>query len=226
MRTAISPRLAISTLEISGTAHRNPSGPVTSPSRGTRGQDWWRLLRRARGFVGFLPCGGGLRCSSPSALVRRAQGGAARLALPQRGDRDAYRREKLAQQREAQADHVVEVAIDRRDERAAEAVDGEGARDDERFSRRDIGLDLLVGEIGEVHRRRRRGADRAERAREPVPRVERPGATTHLVPALERLGGVPWLAEDAALELEHRVATEHELGSLRRAREDVLGFRA
>ena len=74
-------------------------------------------------------------------------------------------RDELPDQRQAHPDHVVVVALDAGDERAAEPVDGERAGDDQRLAGRDVRRDLLVADVREVHggrrgRRRRPGRSR------------------------------------------------------------------
>src|SRR5690606_31971662 len=81
-----------------------------------------------------------------------------RLAGPEVGDRDAELGEQRAQERQADADDAVVVALDAGDEGAAEPVDSKGAGDDERLARRDVGVDLRVAEVGEVDGGRRDGA--------------------------------------------------------------------
>ena len=108
-------------------------------------------------------------------------------------------------------------------ERAAEAVDGEGAGDVQRLAGRDVRRDLVVGDVGEVHgggrrwpRRRGRSRCRAGSGRcRSTP--ERPRIARHRRVAS---AGVAGLAERLAVELEHRVAAEHErgFGAGRRAR--------
>ena len=59
-------------------------------------------------------------------------------------------RQQLPDQRQAQPDHVVVVALDPGDERAAQAVDGERPRDVQRLAGGDVRRDLVVGDVGEV----------------------------------------------------------------------------
>ena len=80
----------------------------------------------------------------------------------------------------------------RGDERAAEPVDGEGAGDVQRLAGRDVGRDLLVGEVGEVDGGRGGGrGDVAGRGvAQAVAGVQHAGAAAHRPPALGGLGGV------------------------------------
>src|SRR6478736_8895172 len=151
MRTAISPRLATRTFEMRGTAHRNAGGlrrsrprpvvPRRSPIRPT-GSPWcWRVPQRT----------GGAGRAALRALVRprqsRAGPGSGREAGPEGVDRDAAGREEVAQQRQAEADDAVVVALDARDERAAEPVDRERTGDPEGLARGDVGVDLGVRDV-------------------------------------------------------------------------------
>ena len=69
-----------------------------------------------------------------------------------------------------------------------------------------------------MHRRRRRATDHPAGAAgvavaqvdQPVPGVQHAGASPHPPPALHGLGGVHRLAVHLAVELEHRVAAQHE----------------
>src|SRR5690606_35633467 len=148
MRTAISPRLATSTLVISGTAHRNPSRRADSRSRGPCAQDWRSLLPARAAFVGIRQRRRAVVRYGARSLVSAAQGS---RPVPQRGDRDPELGEQLAHEWQAQADDRVVVALDPRDEGTAEAVDREGPRDRERLARRDVRVDLGVAEVREVH---------------------------------------------------------------------------
>src|SRR5690348_8795885 len=74
---------------------------------------------------------------------------------PQVADADPQLREKSPQYGQRDADDVAGVAVDALDEPAAEAVDGEGARDLHRFAGAHVRGDLRIGHIGEPHRRTR-----------------------------------------------------------------------
>ena len=104
------------------------------------------------------------------------------------------------------------VAGDAADEGAAEPIDRERPGHLERLASAHVGLDLLVGDLGEAHPGRGRagdpdlpvGVDHA------VAGVQRPGASAHVLPASGRLGCRPGLAQDPAVELEHGVAADHQ----------------
>ena len=78
-------------------------------------------------------------------------------------------------------------------------------------------------DVGEVHDGRARcavAAGRVEVSRSAVAGVQHAGATAHRPPAPDRVVGVVGLAERLAVELQHRVAAEHEgaVRGLRRRR--------
>ena len=60
--------------------------------------------------------------------------------------------DEAAQQRQAEPDDVVIVALDALDERPAKAVHRERPRDVQRLAGRDIGVHLGVADLGEMHR--------------------------------------------------------------------------
>ena len=70
---------------------------------------------------------------------------------PQTRPGDAQVEQDLPQQGEGDPDHVVWIAFDPRDEGATQPVDGEGASHPAGFAPRDIGGDLLIGDVGEFH---------------------------------------------------------------------------
>src|SRR5690606_12619737 len=110
------------------------------------------------------------------------------------------------------ADHVVMVALDAGDERSTQAVDGEAAGDREWFPGGDVGVDLAIGQVGEVDDRRRGPGCRTSAADlgHAVPGVEDTGAATHPLPALTSDVRGAGLAEHLAVEFQHRVAAEHQ----------------
>src|SRR4051794_22058384 len=69
-------------------------------------------------------------------------------AVPEVGESDAQAGEEAAERRQGEADHRRGVAVDPVDEGSAEAVDRERTRDLERLARRDVGVDLLVADVG------------------------------------------------------------------------------
>ena len=112
-----------------------------------------------------------------------------RSDCPQIGPRATQFRHQVPDQRQAQPDHVVVVALDPGDERAAQAVDGERPRDVQRLAGGDVRRDLVVGDVGEVDRgRRRRGGDVAGRGvAQAVTGVQDAGAAAHRPPPPGRL---------------------------------------
>src|SRR5687768_8855170 len=122
-RTAISPRFAMSTLVI-----RRATGATTIRTEPSQGCG--RPL--CRGSTETTPtCGG---------------------SGPEVGPLDPEGSHERAQQRDAEADDRVRVAFDAFDERGTPGVDGEGAGHFERLARRDVGVDLGVGDVGgELH---------------------------------------------------------------------------
>ena len=123
--------------------------------------------------------------------------------------------EQVPQQRQAEADDRVVVALDARHVGTAEAVDGEGPGDVQRLSGRDVVRDLGVGEVGEVdHRRGGRpeggGAAAHPVVDEPVTGMQRAAAPAHALPPLDGGLGAVRLAVDLAVQLEDGVAPEHQ----------------
>ena len=104
---------------------------------------------------------------------------------------DAELAHQLAQQGERDADDVARVALDARDVRPAQAVEGEGPGHPQRLAGGDVGVDLGVVEVGEVHRRGCRAAHHAAGAAgvgvaqvdQPVAGVQHAGAAPHPSPA-------------------------------------------
>jgi len=101
----------------------------------------------------------------------------------------------------------VVVALDPFDEPAPQAVDREPARDSQRLAAGHIVDDLSVGELGEVHRRRRelrrRGAHLAVgHHQQGVAGVKHPGTPRHRPPAPHCLVGVGRLAQPDSVELQ------------------------
>ena len=98
---------------------------------------------------------------------------------------------------------------------AAEPVEREGPGHPQRLARRDVGLDLVVVELGEVHRRRGRRAERGARCRRrPRRGCRRPSGRcagrrsgrASAASARSPRPGDERLAVDLAVEVEHRVA--------------------
>jgi SAM-dependent methyltransferase len=120
--------------------------------------------------------------------------------------------EKITQQRQAESDHIVMVALDPRHERASHPVDGEGSRHLERLPGLDVGRDLLVRHVREVDHGGPDGTHLAAGAgvAQTVPRVQDPAAPAHRLPSADRGVAVARLPERFAVELEHRVASEYE----------------
>src|SRR4051812_16299311 len=93
----------------------------------------------------------------PSATLQqpvRADSSASAASTPQTGPPDAKLAQDGSKQRQAEADNIVVITLDPADEWTAETVNGESAGDVERFSCADVCLDILIGEVGEVHQRR------------------------------------------------------------------------
>jgi len=128
-------------------------------------------------------------------------------------------RHQLAHQRETEPDDVVVVALDAGDEGAAEPVDGERAGHLQRLAGRDVRRDLGVGDVGEVHGRGcRRGGDVAGGGVvEAVAGEQHAGPAAHHPPPCDGLLGVGGLPEGLTVELEDRVAAEHQ-GAVRQVR--------
>ena len=128
---------------------------------------------------------------------------------------------QLPQQREAHAHHGVVVALDPRDEGAAEAVDRERTGDVQRLAGGDVRRDLVVVEVGEVddRGRGRRGGAAVDGVAQAVTRVQHARPTAHVAPAAHRFLGIGRLAVSLPVELEHRVAAEHQ-----RARREVVAL--
>ena len=134
-----------------------------------------------------------------------------RSDTPKVGDPDAELGEQSAKQGQRQADDGAVVALDPLHERPAPPVDRERAGDAQRLAGRDVGVDLLVGQVGEVDDRRAvRSTVRPVRVSIrwwPVCSTpERPRICCQRAVAL-RVGR---LAEDLAVERQHPVAAEHE----------------
>jgi hypothetical protein len=109
----------------------------------------------------------------------------------------------------------VVVALDALHERSAEAIDGEGAGNRQRFTGRHVGGQFVVGKLGEMHSGRGdrtycRTASWVAEVDQPVSGVQHAGASAHLLPARDRLRRVPWLAMHRSVELEHRVAAHYD----------------
>src|SRR5450756_491424 len=230
MRTAISPRFAIRTFENAGTAHRNVPRPSGSARRRAARATLGNPPRAGPPSCRYRTRDGGWRAVEDPKVVEASQhrpscrvsGPRGEPVSPQVHDREADLGEEVAQQREAEADDAVRVSLHTADERAAEPVDRETAGDGERFAGPDVGLDLGIRQVREVHDRRRGGAerragsalDRLAAVHDPVARVQSPAAPTHHLPTGGGLRRVGRLSERLAVVLEHRVATEHD-GSAR-----------
>ena len=101
------------------------------------------------------------------------------------------------------------------DKRSTEAVDGEGTRDLQRLARCDVGVDLVVGHVGERDERRRHAAHRpAEHptavVNEPVPRVELSLTAALQHPSLSCDFWPVRLSVDDTVEFEERVTAENK----------------
>ncbi len=144
---------------------------------------------------------------APGADRRRAAGG------PQLRHEHPEPAQQLAQQREAQPDDGVMVALEPRDERPADPVDGERTGHRERLPGRHVRVDLGVGQVGEVHQRRGGRPGGAGRAvagvHQPVAGVQHAGPPAHPTPPPGRVRRVGRLAQRLAVQLEQRVAAEH-----------------
>ena len=119
---------------------------------------------------------------------------------------------QLPDQRQAHPHHVVVVALDRGDEGTTEAVHGERAGHVQRLAGGDVRRDLLVGDLGEVHRGRRGGGGHpaGRGVVQAVAGPQHPRTTAHLPPPLDRLVGVVGLPERLPVQLQHRVAAQHQ----------------
>ncbi len=142
-----------------------------------------------------------------------------------------------AQQRDAQTDHRVRVAVDALDVPGALGIDCERPGDGERLAGGDVGLQLVVVDVGgELDARHGRGADGGDGGAlahldEPVAGVKVPGPAALRSPALERHLGMVRLAVDLAADLERRVSAEDEAaqggaGRIDRALGDRFGLEA
>ena len=84
----------------------------------------------------------------------------------------------------------------------------------ERLAGRDVRLDLVVGDVGEVHRRGAPPADhlgRSPASISAVPGVQHAGAAAHRRATARRASSAsPGLPSTCAVELEHRVAADHQ----------------
>src|SRR5690606_37866370 len=140
-------------------------------------------------------------------------------ARPQGVPGDLELTEQVAQHGQAHPDDCVVVALDGADVGPTEPVDGERPRHPQGLAGRDVRLDLLVTQVGEVHERGGRGPDGAAgpasfdvpEVDEPVAGVEYAGAPAHLLPPADCLGRVGGLAVHLAVKLQDGVATEHEV---------------
>src|SRR4051812_2502756 len=139
MRTAISPRFAMSTLVI------RRSVPVGSDTEGMNPNP---IDRHPRAVGRSVQTPRGSAVPALQSLPPEGGPGGARLA------------DQATQRRQGEPDDGGRVARDRGDERSAEAVDREGAGDGERLARRDVGVDLVVVEV--VDEADLRARDRAE----------------------------------------------------------------
>ena len=125
---------------------------------------------------------------------------------------------ELAQQGQGDPDDGARVTLDRGDVRPADPVDREGPGDPQRLAGRDVGHDLVVVQIGEVHGRGCRATDHAARPTivgvpqvdEPVAGVQHAGPTPHPTPPFDGLRVVGRLAVHLAVELEHGVTPQDE----------------
>jgi hypothetical protein len=106
----------------------------------------------------------------------------------------------------------VVVALDPGHEGAAEAVDRERSRHVQRLAGLDVRRDLVVAHVGEVHDGRAGRACRSpgRRVGQEVTGVQDAHPTAHGQPAPHGLVRVRRLAEGLAVQLEHRVAAEHQ----------------
>ena len=71
--------------------------------------------------------------------------------MPQARPRDAELVQHGAEQRQAEPNYVVVITLDSGDKWPAQTIDGEAACDLQRLQAGDIGLDLVIGDLGEVH---------------------------------------------------------------------------
>src|SRR5690606_40996769 len=160
-----------------------------------------RRRRRDRATPLLPPAarGGALREADPRT-------GAPSYARPQGVPGDLELTEQVAQHGQTHPDDRVIVALDGADIGPAEPVDGERPRYPQRLAGRDVGLDLVVTQVGEVHERGGRGADGAAgpalfdvpHVDEPVASVEYAGAPPHPLPPADCFGRVGGLAVDLA----------------------------
>jgi len=109
----------------------------------------------------------------------------------------------------------VRIATYLADKRRPEAVDGERTGNLQRLAGGDVRIDLVIGHVGELHKRRRHAAcGTAEHAAavvdEPVPRVELPLTATLQHPSLSRHRSNVRLSVDDTVEFEERVTAENE----------------
>ena len=101
------------------------------------------------------------------------------------------------------------------DKRRPETVDGEGARDLQRLTRRNVGVDLVIGYVGERDERRRHAArgpteHAAAVVNEPVPGVQLSLTAALQHPSLSCDFGKVRLSVDDTVEFEERVAAENK----------------
>ncbi len=108
------------------------------------------------------------------------------------------------------------ITLDPGDERAAEAVDGESTCDVERLRGGNVRFDLRIGDLCEVHKRRRdrraRGYGRAATQDHVVTGVQRCRAATNLLPTPNGFGRRSWLAAADTVNLEQGITSDDERG--------------
>ena len=137
-------------------------------------------------------------------------------AVPQVGPPDAESSAQVPHGRQGHPDDRRRVALDAFDERAAEAVDGEGARDLQRLAGGDVGGDLGIRDVGDErdgcrgHRGLLAGRPTGLDPDDAVAGVEDAGAPAHLLPAGGRDVGEMGLAEHLAVDLEHGVPADDD----------------
>src|SRR5690625_3595586 len=252
IRTAISPRLAMRTLR----SGRLPVAVMHSPSEISSNSELFfrnvstrmpRLPSRREGPENFCSSPGSApttTCREPtvsacdgSPLPEHSYEHRTNLPslVPQGGPGDPEAGEHGAQYGQTQPHDGVVIPADSRDERTAEAADGERARNLQWFSGRDVGIDLHVADVGagDFGARARACASPVGGDRE-VPGMQGPGPPAHPAPTFA--GDVSGLrfAQALTVKFQQRVAAQREVGAARmlggdgpglRLGEDLHGFR-
>ena len=135
-----------------------------------------------------------------------------RLDIPQICPADIKFADETTQQRQADADDTMRVAIDPVDERAAETLQRERPGYLQRLAGSDVAFNVLIGVIAEIHDRTTRILDRPASGEidDAMTGPQLPAAPAHTAEAFPCRGFVMRLAIAFTIEQKHRITTDNQ----------------